>query len=203
MNAARMTAACVTRLWFVRHGPTHAKTMTGWTDLPADLTDHAALARLRTYLPQAPIITSDLIRATATARAVQGSRTIMPPDPRLREINFGAWEGLRHDEIPDQTLARQFWEQPGSLAPPSGESWDEMQARVSSACDAACARGLQDIIIVCHMGPILSQLQHAHATTGQAVFSQVIAPLSITTISYGTTINYGPTLKVERINHIA
>ncbi|MBL4811374.1 MAG: histidine phosphatase family protein [Rhodobacteraceae bacterium] len=187
----------MTRLWFVRHGPTHAKTMTGWTDLPADLSDHAALARLRAYLPQAPIIASDLIRATATAKAVQGSRQIMPPDPRLREINFGTWEGLRHDQIPDQALARKFWEQPGSLAPPDGESWDQMQARTSNACDTLCALGLQDIIIICHMGPILSQLQRAQATTGQAVFAQVIAPLSATTISYGAALN------VVRTNHIA
>ena len=36
----------MTRLWWVRHGPTHAKAMVGWRDLPADLSDTAALARL-------------------------------------------------------------------------------------------------------------------------------------------------------------
>lgn len=43
-----MTAA---RLWWVRHGPTHAKTFIGWTDRPADLSDTAALARLAAFLP--------------------------------------------------------------------------------------------------------------------------------------------------------
>jgi alpha-ribazole phosphatase len=42
----------MTRLWLVRHGPTHARTMVGWTDLPADLSDVAALARLSAHLPR-------------------------------------------------------------------------------------------------------------------------------------------------------
>ena len=33
------------RLWWVRHGPTHEKAMTGWRDVPADLSDTAAIAR--------------------------------------------------------------------------------------------------------------------------------------------------------------
>jgi len=34
----------MTTLWLVRHGPTHAKAMIGWTDLPADLSDAGAIA---------------------------------------------------------------------------------------------------------------------------------------------------------------
>ena len=68
----------MTTLWMVRHGPTHAKAMIGWTDLPADLSDTDAIARLRTELPDAPIVSSDLIRAVATADALQPSvRLIM------------------------------------------------------------------------------------------------------------------------------
>ncbi|MCX8953857.1 histidine phosphatase family protein, partial [Ruegeria sp. NA] len=39
----------MTRLHLVRHGPTHAKTMVGWSDLPADLSDTAALRRLHDH----------------------------------------------------------------------------------------------------------------------------------------------------------
>ena len=50
----------MTRLFLVRHGPTHAKTMVGWSDLPADLSDRAALDRLAGFLPdQATVISSD------------------------------------------------------------------------------------------------------------------------------------------------
>ena len=65
----------ITRFHLVRHGPTHAKSMVGWSDLPADLSDTAALARLEAALPrEAVVISSDLIRAVATADAIQGDR---------------------------------------------------------------------------------------------------------------------------------
>ena len=81
----------MTRFWWVRHGPTHAKTMVGWQDAPADLSDQRALARLSEYLPQeAVVISSDLIRASATADAIESRRKRLPHDPALREIHFGA-----------------------------------------------------------------------------------------------------------------
>ena len=49
--------------------------MVGWTDLPADLSDLAALTRLNAHLPDAPVISSDLSRAVTTADALS---------PRLR-----------------------------------------------------------------------------------------------------------------------
>ena len=72
----------MTRFFWVRHGPTHAKTMVGWSDLPADLSDHVALARLSDALPRdAVVVSSDLIRAVATADAIQGGRPRLPHDP--------------------------------------------------------------------------------------------------------------------------
>ncbi len=52
------------RDWYwVRHGPTHAKAMIGWTDLPADLSDTAKLARLEAMLPTGgKVVSSDLSR---------------------------------------------------------------------------------------------------------------------------------------------
>src|SRR5690606_31355347 len=82
----------MTRLWLVRHGPTHARGMCGWSDLPANLSDHEAINRLSLYLPDAPIVASDLVRAIATASAIGGDRPRLPHDPDLREMHFGDWE---------------------------------------------------------------------------------------------------------------
>ena len=61
----------MSRIFWVRHGPTHAKAMVGWTDLPADLSDAARLARLTDHLPSdALVISSDLSRAAATADVI-------------------------------------------------------------------------------------------------------------------------------------
>ena len=64
----------MSRVHWVRHGPTHAKTLVGWTDLPADLSNTAQLQRLSDHLPQdAVVISSDLIRAADTADAIAGN----------------------------------------------------------------------------------------------------------------------------------
>jgi len=93
-----------TRLWFVRHGPTHSKAAVGWTDIPADLSDLAALTRLSNYLPkEANIISSDLQRASATADAVQGARNRLPNTASLREMNFGDWDVVFSPRSPNPT----------------------------------------------------------------------------------------------------
>ena len=174
----------MTRLCLVRHGPTHAKTMVGWSDLPADLSDTAALARLSAYLPpEALVISSDLSRAVATADAVQGARSRLGHDPDLREMNFGAWELQRFDEVEDQDRYRAFWEQPGDVRPPEGESWHELEARVGRGVDAALARNPgQDLVVVAHFGAILTQIQRSERISAYDAFAHRIDNLSVTEI---------------------
>jgi broad specificity phosphatase PhoE len=185
----------MTRFWLVRHGPTHAKTMIGWTDLPADLSDTATLSRLNTHLPQdAPLISSDLARARATADAL-GNRPRLPDDPALREIHFGQWENRPFAEVEAEapTLIRAFWDQPGPVRPPGGEAWDELTARVHAAL--ARLDGLApDLIVVAHFGPILAALQQAAGITALQAFAHRIEPLSVTTLTLAPS-------QVFAINH--
>lgn len=176
----------MTRLWLVRHGPTHAKTMVGWSDLPADLSDAAAIARLRGYLPDAPVVSSDLQRASATADALNPA-TRLPHDAALREINFGDWELKTFSEVEakDPTTIRAYWETPGHVAPPKGESWNAVRARVDDAMDGYLAQGHADLIIVAHFGVILTQVQRALGIDAYAAFSHRIDNLSVTQLSHG------------------
>jgi broad specificity phosphatase PhoE len=180
----------MTRLFWVRHGPTHARTMVGWTDLPADLSDRAALARLDAFLPRgAVILSSDLSRAAATADALGPDRQRLPHDPDLREIHFGAWEGRSQDEIsaeaPDHI--RSFWETPGDIRPPGGESWNDLTTRITRATDRLLDRHAgRDIVVVSHFGAILSAIQRARACATTEVFAHRIEPLSVTTLEIGS-----------------
>jgi broad specificity phosphatase PhoE len=172
----------MSRLFWVRHGPTHARSMVGWSDIPADLSDTAQLARLDAFLPRdALVISSDLGRAVTTADAIAGSRTRLPHDPDLREIHFGDWELKRFDEIEDQAHARAFWENPGDLRPPGGESWHQVTARVNAAVSRIfCENSGADIILVAHFGVILTQLQQALGLSAVEVFAHKIDNLSVT-----------------------
>ena len=149
----------MTRFWLVRHGPTHAKAMVGWTDLAADLSDTAAIGRLRDHLPRsAPVISSDLARAVATADALC-PHLRLPHDPGLREMHFGQWEmrGFAEVEAEDSALIRAFWDSPGDIRPPGGESWNDLATRTSAALDRLQGTA-PDIIVVAHFGPILAAL---------------------------------------------
>ncbi|WP_171229752.1 histidine phosphatase family protein [Ruegeria sp. HKCCA4008] len=176
----------MTRLHLVRHGPTHAKTMVGWSDLPADLSDTAALKRLNDHLPpEALVISSDLSRAVETATAIQGQRQRLPHDPGLREIHFGHWElrGFAEIEAEDQELAFAYWDNPGDVRPPQGESWNDVRNRVDAAIDTlVSAHSGGDLVIVAHFGVILTQVQRALDLDGQQTFSHRIDNLSVTDI---------------------
>ncbi len=170
--------------WWVRHGPTLRSDMNGWTDVPADLSDRAALARLAAFLPEgAPVISSDLSRAVATADAIAAGRPRLPHERALREIHFGAWEARPFAEIEaeDGPLVRRYLEQPGDVAPPGGESWNALAARVSTAVDALTGMA-GDVIAVAHFGPILTQVQRATGCSAAEVFTREVAPLSVTRI---------------------
>lgn len=178
----------VTRFWWVRHGPTHEKAFVGWRDVPADLSDTAALARLDAYLPKgAVLVSSDLIRAAATADAVAAGRDRLAHDAALRELHFGDWDGKHWSDVAEThpALSRAYWEDPGDHCPPGGESWNMAAARVQSAVDRLLQQHQgRDIIVVAHFGVILTQVQRALGCSGSEALAQGIDNLSVTSISH-------------------
>lgn len=175
--------------------------MVGWSDIPADLSDTAAINRLSAHLPKnALVISSDLIRAVHTADAIQEGRPRLPHDQNLREMHFGDWELKRFNEVeaeaPDHI--RAFWETPGDIAPPNGESWNQVSNRVDTAIDRLIAAHQgRDLIVVAHFGVVLTQVARAKGLSGSEAFSHKIDNLSVTTIQTGEhwcaeVINHNP-----------
>ena len=189
----------MTRFWWVRHGPTHETAFSGWRDVPADLTDTARLQRLDAALPRAPVIASDLIRASATAATLTQDRPRLADCPALRELHFGDWDGKHWSEVAEThpDLSRLYWESTGDHAPPNGESWNEASARISREVDRLLAthRG-GDLILVAHFGAILTQLARAQGYDVARAFQHKIDTLSLTRLTHDGT---GWTAEV--INH--
>ena len=187
---------------WVRHGPTHEKTFVGWRDVPVDLSDTAQIARLSAYLPQdALMVSSDLIRCVATADALAlPTRTRLPHDPDLREFNFGIWDGMGFEAVAarDPDLSRAYWETPGDVTAPEGESWNDAARRASAVVDAMNARHADaHIIAVAHFGIILTQVQRALGVSAYKTLGHKIDNLSVTTLAHR-----GGHWEAQTINHL-
>ena len=177
----------MTRWWWVRHAPTHARAAVGRTDAPADLSDGAALARLAAALPFAPVVSSDLSRARATADRLTGARPRLPDAPALRELDFGDWEGLSFDaaRARDPAAYAAFWADPGPARAPGGEGFDDLRARVAGFVAAVnAAPPGPDLIAVAHAGTIRAALALGLGLSARQALGFVIDPLSVTRLTW-------------------
>jgi broad specificity phosphatase PhoE len=79
------------------------------------------------------VLTSPLFRARETAEIIAPGMTI-EADPRLKEMDYGAWEGLTYTELEEREAAmRREWElAPDRLSCPGGESGNDVAERVRS-----------------------------------------------------------------------
>ncbi|MBU2991829.1 histidine phosphatase family protein [Octadecabacter sp. 1_MG-2023] len=190
----------MTVIFWVRHAPTHARSFVGHRDIPADLSDTAQIKRLTAALPQnALLVSSDLSRSIDTATALENGRTRLPHRAGLREFDFGDWDGMHFSDVAEKwpDLSRAYWETPGDIAPPNGESWNAAADRVTQDIHSVIAEHpRRDIIAVAHFGAILSQVQRAAGITPFRTLSHRIDNYSI------TEIQMRPTAGVARINHV-
>ena len=168
------------KLYLVRHGASTGNTpgnLIGHSDHPltaaGEAQARAVAARLAPLGPM-PIYSSDLPRARATAGFIADTWTSpdaipdITPDPRLREIHLGDYEGRSWDEFQaDGALMAAFEEDPYCTALPNGESLGQLVDRVMSAVDeiaAAAGAGEPDalaaVCLVAHDGPIRAALNH-------------------------------------------
>lgn len=172
--------------YWVRHAATNARGLYGWTDVGVDLSDKQNLSWLNETLPgEAIIIASDLKRASRTADAIQGNRTRLPDERNLRELHFGRWEGKTPQEVSevDKVLSIDFWEKPGDIKAPDGESWNDLSHRVNEVVDKiAQLYPKNDLVFVAHYAVILTQIQRVLGVSALQILHRRIHNLSLTKI---------------------
>lgn len=124
-------------LLLVRHGTTRwnrEKRYLGHTDIPLDPGGRDELAPLARELAGKAIrgvYCSDLARCRETLAIISPAHadTAMY-DPRLREMDFGAWEGHTYEQLQHEPLYRQWIDSPQQVTPPGGESWADFAGRI-------------------------------------------------------------------------
>ncbi len=201
------------RLLLVRHGVTiwnQQIRYQGHHDVPLGDEGRAQAERLAARLAGESIdavYTSDLARARETAEVATRRHGVrLTETPALREMCFGAWEGMRYDEI--AVTARDHWEawirDPVGVRPPGGESLEQVRARIvaffhsvvklppadGEATDRFSYRGAGEpargdqrtILFVTHGGPVRVLLTHLLNMPTRRYWQFGVRPASLTAL---------------------
>ena len=158
------TVKAETLIGLLRHGITQwnkEKRIQGSLDSPLSAHGRRTTARWAGELQQYGwdrIIASDLGRVRETVAIL--NETLHVPvhfDARLRELNWGDWEGLPMHELQQEhgALLEKMVKKGWDFRPPAGESRREGWERAQAALlENVADRPGERILVVCHMGII-------------------------------------------------
>lgn len=125
--------------WLIRHGLTRwnvAHRYQGHSDVDILPGEENGLVPLRSQLAGmgfAGVYCSDLKRCQQTLQWIRPDLIDQVSyDARLRELNFGAWEGQTYEMLKHDQRYRAWIDDPTRYTPPDGESWEQFHVRVSS-----------------------------------------------------------------------
>ena len=149
------------KIYLVRHGETdwnQAGLLQGQTDIALNAQGLEQAREAAERLKEVPFeiaFCSPLIRAKRTAETIIGDRKItLTTDERLRELNFGPWEGVDIRSIKD--AASQPFTNPGSYIPPEGaESFAQLYKRSGEFVDQVLLPlegTYETVLVVAHGG---------------------------------------------------
>ena len=160
-----------TRLLLLRHGQTELSRQRRYSGRGnPELTDtgRRQASDAARYLSAkggiSAVVSSPLQRAYDTARAAADALGLtVRVDDDLIETDFGEWEGLTFLEAAEHhPELHGRWLRDTSLAPPGGESFDDVQHRIERVRDRIIAdHGPTTVLVVSHVTPIKTLLRLA------------------------------------------
>lgn len=177
------------RVTLIRHATTalnEARRYQGATDPALSERGQREAARLHARLQGDcfdRVFTSDLRRCTETA-AIAFPGTPAEPEPRLRELHFGRWDGRTYGEcLADDGQRFQRWiAAPDREAPPGGEAFEDFARRADAWVDSLPSEG--SILAFSHGGPIRRIVARALSLAWTQVVLMEISACGITRLSF-------------------
>jgi len=133
------------------------------------------------------VVSSPLARCRQTAQAAADRLGLdVTVEPGLRETDFGAWEGLTFGEIRERYPAEMdAWFASADAAPPGGESFAAVAARVAAARDGLLDRYRgRTVLVVSHVTPITTLVRLALDAPAEALFRLAVGPASLSEVAY-------------------
>ncbi len=161
----------MTKLVLIRHGQTEwniAGKYQGQSDVALSDTGLEQASLLAENFPLThldAVYASDLSRAFVTAERVAGRfHCKVKAEPALREMNFGAWEGLTYQQIVEKwpEAMETFFARPDILEIPRGEGFVVLQKRaVKRIREIVADNENRTIAVVAHGAILRTILAHA------------------------------------------
>jgi probable phosphoglycerate mutase len=104
----------------------------------------------------------------------------------LRECAFGEWDGMTFAEVMSQSPAAvNRWLASTAVAPPGGESFDQVERRVRAARDRLLERYEgSTLLLVTHVTPLKTLLRLALDAPAQAYYRIEIRPATFSTVTW-------------------
>jgi broad specificity phosphatase PhoE len=153
------------QMFLVRHAITDlAGKLCGHLDPPLNEVGRAQAASLAMVLRNLAVdrlYASDLRRCIETAEPLAHTlRISLFLKQNLREISFGAWEGMRWADVTARNAPlRNGIESSPELCPPGGERFNDFSVRVKGCLDEiATEHPEQTVAVVTHLGVIRTAL---------------------------------------------
>ena len=149
----------------------------------------AAAARIAKVAKVIAVYSSPLERARETAQIVAKARNMAVRIERgLLELDIGKWTGMALKDAGTKPEWKAVQQHPSGFRFPDGESFTEMQARVTGAIARICARHPGKIVVaVSHADPIKAATAHALGTPLDLFQRIFIGTASITAIAYSAS----------------
>lgn len=110
------------------------------------------------------IVSSPLQRCHKFAEQLSEGRELpMSVNENLREVHFGDWEGLSHQDAQQRYPEhwRSFWRSPDSACPPNGEAMPDFSERICTVVDELALQYQgQSLLVVAHGAVIRVAMCH-------------------------------------------
>jgi probable phosphoglycerate mutase len=147
----------------------------------------AAARRIAALRRVAAVYSSPLERARETATPIARARALpLRIEHDLADLDVGAWTGMRLSRLRRKREWTSVQRHPSGFRFPGGESFLEMQARVTAALERLAARHRgATIVAVSHADPIKAAVAHALGVPLDLFQRLLIGPASLSAIAYG------------------
>jgi probable phosphoglycerate mutase len=152
--------------------------------------------------PISAVVTSPMKRARETAQIIaKGFGLQVTENENLREISFGDWDSLSHEEAQGQDPELwNSWRGSWEVSPPNGESLEVFDQRLQLAREQIVERHSgKTVVVVAHVMPIRGFLRWAFDAAAAAYWRPQVAPCSISIIR----VWGDQTAEVVTVNHTA